>query len=120
MNQDADKSKSERTTHPERFPIKPQKGHKGGSIPWEDAEIYMRVWQKRFGKNSTDYRTSIMKVAASGGIEHDLMMSLARELNENLFHSTGTGGTYNWEKNFCADDFEEWKASAQSFIDLGK
>ncbi|MDQ5937878.1 MAG: hypothetical protein QG574_5237 [Cyanobacteriota bacterium erpe_2018_sw_21hr_WHONDRS-SW48-000092_B_bin.40] len=102
---------------PERFPIKPELGHKGGSIPWSDAEPLVSVWQSRYGCDSTDYRGSMMRLACEGGLPASQLDSFAKQVAEDCFWMTGESRQVVWRQRFVAGDAEHWKAQALMCMD---
>jgi hypothetical protein len=71
--------------HPERFPIKPTLGRKGGSILWEDAQLIAIQVFYSTASNSTDWVFSMQQIAFGGGITAERMDGTIKQLVRGVF-----------------------------------
>jgi hypothetical protein len=102
---------------PQRFPVKAEFGHKGGSILWSDAEPLLNVWQSLYGEDSTDYRPSMIKIACDGGLPASMLDSLQRKLKQERWFMSDENDTADWRRSFLADDPALWKETALRYAD---
>lgn len=102
--------------HPDRFPVKPEPGHKGGSIPWETADTLMIVWQSRYGSDTTEHHGSMERKACEGGLPASELDSLASQLKQDSFFMSGKSISIEWRTDFIAGDSAYWTEQANTIF----
>lgn len=97
---------------PKRFPVKPEFGFKGGSIPWETADRLMRIWQMEYGSNTTEHYGSLIRKAREGGLPASKLDSLVSRLKQESYFASGRSISIEWRKDFIAGDSAYWTEQA--------